>query len=593
MSLGQSYHARRAGAGNQPQRKNPSVRSRRLTHLGDAVRAVLSGTLSQKDEHIPELARAPWPELLWATSSSEPAAEPVLNLLDLAFLGRTSAGELDDALDAQTVGNHATTVAAAHYANDLYLEELTAYCFTVRIGGRQIPVYAGFLERVLATLVPDLDTVQLRQQVLRELESNPEVCAGVERLAVELTALISLLRASRDDARLEPVRYRLDVLQAFRQLVHTITRELDTAESALARVRAFGETVHSSEAFANLEALLDHENSMAAVAFEVQLSASGRLRHLRVSGVTERRRNPFYRGPLRRWFDRIRLFYRRYDLHREELVDELIMAVYQEIAPAMARLLQLLGPIQLYLAARTFAADARARGLDVCLPEIATAARLEAERLFNPLLLPITSQPVPCTLVLDAPSRVVVVTGPNSGGKTRLLQSVGIAQVLGQCGLYVPAARAVLPLVPGMFASIVEVDRADQSEGRLGTELVRLRTLFESVPRGSLILIDELCAGTNPSEAIEIVDTVLRLLTMLEPVALVTTHFLDFAAEQRRVNREASNGLQFLQAEVDAERGPTFQFMEGVAATSLAVGTAHRLGVAFEELRQRLTERLQ
>jgi DNA mismatch repair protein MutS2 len=145
-------------------------------------------------------------------------------------------------------------------------------------------------------------------------------------------------------------------------------------------------------------------------------------------------------------------------------------------------------------------------------------------------------------------------------------------------------------LVAGLFASIVEFDRADQCEGRLGTELVRLRNLFESVPPGSLILLDELCSGTNPSEAIEIVDIVLRLLRQIQPFALVTTHFLDFASDLQ--DRKSHDGIAFLQAEVDDSEGATFRFIPGVATTSLAVGTAERLGVTFDQLERLLERRL-
>ena len=145
-------------------------------------------------------------------------------------------------------------------------------------------------------------------------------------------------------------------------------------------------------------------------------------------------------------------------------------------------------------------------------------------------------------------------------------------------------------MASGLFASIVELDRADQTEGRLGTELVRLRTLFESVPPGSMVLLDELCSGTNPSEAIEIVDMVLHLLRQIEPVAFVTTHFLDFAS--RLQSERAVDGLGFLQAEIDSQHGATFHFIPGVATTSLAVGTARRLGVTFEELERTLEDRM-
>jgi DNA mismatch repair protein MutS2 len=265
------------------------------------------------------------------------------------------------------------------------------------------------------------------------------------------------------------------------------------------------------------------------------------------------------------------------------------MGVWQEIAPALLRVIQLICHLELYTVARSFAADARSRGLEVCLPSVEADAELEIEALFNPLLLALMDRPVPTNLESTSTSRISLVTGPNSGGKTRLLQAVGIANVLAHCGLYAPCARARMPLAAGLFASIVELDRADQSEGRLGTELVRLRNLFESVPPGSIVLLDELCSGTNPSEAIEIVDMVLRLLRQIEPHALVTTHFLDFA--NRLQSQGSSEGLAFLQAEVDDRQGATFRFIPGVATTSLAVGTAQRLGVTFEELKKLLEKR--
>lgn len=116
-----------------------------------------------------------------------------------------------------------------------------------------------------------------------------------------------------------------------------------------------------------------------------------------------------------------------------------------------------------------------------------------------------------------------------------------------------------------------------------------LRTLFETMPENSLILLDELCSGTNPSEAIEIVDVVLRLLRQINPVAFVTTHFLDYADAMSRQPTVADLG--FLQAEVDGDHGATYRFVPGVATTSLAVGTARRLGVAFDELERDLEKR--
>jgi len=534
-----------------------------------------------------ELEEFPLPDLLSPAADTNTDPERLTHLLDLAFLGRASAGELDRELDSMSAGN--TPWHPEHFVDDLFLSELVNANLTIEVNGQRFRAHRGFLERVLSTPPGDLETIRFRQAILRELDGSESFAQASEQLLVELYRLLTLLRASRDDARLEPTRFRFDVLGAFRTVVHQMAGSFVGATSGLQRLGEAGITIRESDAFSHLEALLDHHEKMATLDLEAFIGADGRLRHLEIRGLREARGNPYYRRPLRRWLDRLRVFYRRYDLGSEELVERLVMGVWQEVAPALLRLVQLICHLELYTVSRSFAADARSRGLDVCLPSVEANAELQIEALFNPLLLTLMDRPVPTNIEITSASRITLVTGPNSGGKTRLLQAAGIATVLAHAGLYAPCARARMPLAAGLFASIVELDRADQSEGRLGTELVRLRNLFESVPPGSLVLLDELCSGTNPSEAIEIVDMVLRLLGQIQPHALVTTHFLDFASQLQ--SQGSSDGLAFLQAEVDDRQGATFRFIPGVAKTSLAVGTAQRLGVTFEELERLLENR--
>ena len=111
--------------------------------------------------------------------------------------------------------------------------------------------------------------------------------------------------------------------------------------------------------------------------------------------------------------------------------------------------------------------------------------------------------------------------------------------------------------------SLIEETKADQAEGRLGTELVRIRELFERLPPGAMVILDELCSGTNPSEGEEIFELVVRMLTRLAPQAFITTHFLAFAARLERERKIAD--LRFLQVELGAEQRPTYQFAPGVA----------------------------
>jgi DNA mismatch repair protein MutS2 len=176
----------------------------------------------------------------------------------------------------------------------------------------------------------------------------------------------------------------------------------------------------------------------------------------------------------------------------------------------------------------------------------------------------------------------VIITGPNSGGKTRLLQALGISQVLGQAGLFVPARAAQLPWQDGLFASLSLTPEVDQREGRLGTELLRIRRMFEKLEVGSLVLVDELCSGTNPAEAEELFRMVIDLLRELSAHAFVTTHFLEFAS--RLESDGTLTGLEFLRVGLDADNRPTYQFEPGVAPSALAQATARRLGVTQAEL---------
>ena len=245
--------------------------------------------------------------------------------------------------------------------------------------------------------------------------------------------------------------------------------------------------------------------------------------------------------------------------------------------------MQLLGEVEVYLGALGFQDMARAAGLPVCLPHIVEpSAPRVMTGLFNPLLLAATGKVVPCDIRIDRNDATVLLTGPNSGGKTRLLQSLALSQLLAQSGMFVPARAANLALAPSLVVSLIQETRADQGEGRLGMELVRIRELFVDLQPGAMVILDELCSGTNPSEGEEIFELVVNMLARLGPQVFITTHFLNFAA---RLEGERKLGdLRFLQVELGADQQPTYQFAPGVARTSLAQHTAARLGVTGDQL---------
>jgi DNA mismatch repair protein MutS2 len=273
------------------------------------------------------------------------------------------------------------------------------------------------------------------------------------------------------------------------------------------------------------------------------------------------------------------MWWRGYRLEGAEMVGRWLDLVFQGVSHFLPAFFQLLGHMEVHLAQLAFRDRCRAKGLEVCFAELTDEGGRKVEGLFNPILFEQGVVPAPCRLE-DDEAGITIITGPNSGGKTRLLQAIGITQLLAQNGFFVPAEEARLRRAAGMFCSLIDEQRADQKEGRLGTELMRIRHLFETAHGGALVILDELCSGTNPSEGEEIFYLVLTLLRELGPEAFITTHFLEFA---RRLSNE-DEPLRFLQVELDEHQHPTYGFVPGVAETSLAAQTAARLGVTREEL---------
>ncbi|HTU60130.1 MAG TPA: DNA mismatch repair protein, partial [Polyangiales bacterium] len=427
--------------------------------------------------------------------------------------------------------------------------------------------------------------VELRQGVLRELVANESLRAGLTRAYAAIAVLPGLLDDEGSDARLDTNQWRLDVLRAVRDAVSALDATFLPAQSALSRLFAFGERVRASQGYERLSALLDFEADCARADLQVSLGADGRIRTLSIVSLRERRDSSFYVQPLVRFWRRLLAFFQGYTLGPNEIVDRWLEAVWDGVREYVPALLQLKGDLEFYLGSLHFKRLAEAVDLQVCLPSIASgqAHTKEVHGLWNPLLLGQGRTPVATDLDLPSFVYTCITTGPNSGGKTRFLQALGLCQLLGQAGSFVAARAATIRLVTGMFVSLGEAPHADQKEGRLGMELTRIRTLFEHAQGGSLVILDELCSGTNPSEGEEIFRMLLELLHELEHEVHITTHFLSFAHSLQ--SEAESLGLTFLQVELDEAEHATYRFVPGVATTSLAQQTAQRLGVTRDQLR--------
>jgi DNA mismatch repair protein MutS2 len=476
--------------------------------------------------------------------------------------------------------------SAECFGDDLFLAALVERVFWRGRGAPRSSASAGvrrYLLRVLAAPPSGkgaLEVVQFRQAISAELLDDTALRERASALVQRIEALFELFEAGGLGVRLDPTRRGLDILSAIKRIVDD-AGAFGEARSGLSRIAAWSRSVQSSAGYQRVAQLLEYDGRLASVNVNVRIGRQGDVRGMEVVLVTENTESPFHVGPWRRFWGQLGLFLRGYRLRREEVFARLVHDTFDGVMEVMPAILQLLGDLEFYRLGLSLAEHARERGLRVCLPAFSAAARA-ITNLFNPFLLLEERAPRPCDVSAAVPHAITIITGPNSGGKTRLLQAIGITQVLGQAGLFVPAERASLPWHDGLFASLAIAPDAEQREGRLGTELLRIRRMFEKLEMGALVLVDELCSGTNPAEAEELFRMVLELLPELGADAFVTTHFLEFAA--RLARERPLPGLEFLCVGLDADKHPTYRFERGVADSALAQQTAERLGVTRKEL---------
>ena len=203
--------------------------------------------------------------------------------------------------------------------------------------------------------------------------------------------------------------------------------------------------------------------------------------------------------------------------------------------------------------------------------------RLTAAR--HPLL---TERVVPISLELGGDNGVMVITGPNAGGKTVALKTVGLLALMAHAGLHIPAEEGIFPLLEGVYADIGDQQSIEQSLSTFSSHIRNLRSILEQVTPNSLVLIDELGTSTDPEEGAALAQAILTYLRRRGVLTIATTH-------HRGVARYVQEQPGMLNASVDLEPGtlePTYRITMGLPGRSYALTIADRLGLTPEIVEQ-------
>jgi DNA mismatch repair protein MutS2 len=186
---------------------------------------------------------------------------------------------------------------------------------------------------------------------------------------------------------------------------------------------------------------------------------------------------------------------------------------------------------------------------------------------------------IPLSVVMAGNSNILIITGPNTGGKTVSLKTIGLLSLMAASGLFVPAEeKSVFVLFERMFADIGDEQSIDSSLSTYSSHLSHIKTALEESDSQSLVLLDELGAGTDPDEGSAIGQAVVEFLSRKACYAVITTHHGKLKALAGNVEGVVNGSMEF-----DTEKlKPTFVFRPAIPGSSYAVEIAKRLGLSKE-----------
>ena len=226
-----------------------------------------------------------------------------------------------------------------------------------------------------------------------------------------------------------------------------------------------------------------------------------------------------------------------------------------------------------------FAKGEFSRQYDCCTPEIRPERALGFHEVRHPLLEKslrgINRRPVPLSLALDAPKTLMIISGPNAGGKTVTLKALGIVVLMAQAGIPVPASEVKLPLFGRVLADIGDQQSIEANLSTFSAHVTNIEAMAEVVGQNDLVLLDEIGASTEPNEGAALAVAILEHFRQRGAMTVVTTHHSRLKAYAAETAEAVNAAMEFDEATLE----PTYRLLVGLPGKSSALDIAARLGL--------------
>ncbi|MFN2160816.1 MAG: MutS-related protein [Candidatus Promineifilaceae bacterium] len=519
--------------------------------------------------------------------------------------------------------------------------------------------YREIVTTILYQLCLEPDTIRCRQAVISDLEAQPQLAEALRELLPLLDELALFShRQLGDRTRLHEVMARAGELELLVEAVHKLRQVFATIEAplqstALVDLQNRVESIASSSDFrqlvhnlppllsqlrtsasitigVNLDHLLRPEEALLLAVNDYRFSESTLLDQLLGKGMgKDKGIAPLHTPPLMSRSSR--MITGGLPTHGPpKRVDPLLVPLFKDLSDILEKVTQPIAHelkkyVQLnsqflvdlrpdfvyYVHALALIEKVKRAGMSWCWPEIAPMADrvCRVQNAYNVLLAinglsqntdrPLQQRIVTNNIELGEEGRIAILTGPNRGGKTTYMQSVGLVQVLAQLGLPVPGTSAEISPVDAIYTHYPLEERLDLGTGRFGDEAQRIRAIFERVTGDSLVLFNESLATTNMGESVFLAQNIVRSLREIGARVIFTTHLHDLAAAVERINTDTAGDSIVISlvaspqvGDLEDESGYSYRIQaRPPLGRSYAENIAARHGISRDQLRTLLKER--